>query len=219
MPHSHYFPTVIMLDHVAKLNPRRVLDVGVGLGKWGFLIRELLDFNDGRLDADSWQTEIVGIEAFDYKSPLHDWVYDRMIRADVRDVVTDLVGYDLVVMGDVIEHLEKDDGFALLRTLLQQNRNVLVSTPLHFFEQECAGNELERHLSHWTRNDFREWTYDYDVAGGAAIVVALAGRGSHSPTVKDRRASDVVYGLPIVRDRGAVARIAKRLVVGLPGLR
>lgn len=156
-------------------------------------------------------------EAFDYHSPLHDWVYDRMIRADVRDVVDELMGYDAAVLGDVIEHLTKKDGMALLDQLLDANRTVLVSTPVDFFEQDIAGNEHERHLSHWSRADFAGWTYDYDVAGGAAIVVALAGQGSSYPTRRDRRVSDLVYRVPGLGRRGGVARVLKQLATPAPG--
>lgn len=208
----------LVLDHVARIAPTRVLDVGVGFGKWGFLIRELLDFSQGRLEPETWRTEIVGVEAFDYRSPLHDWIYDRMIRADVRDVVDQLTGYDAVVLGDVIEHLPKEDGMALLQGLLAMNATVVVSTPLDFFEQDIAGNEHERHLSHWTRADFAGWTYDYDVAGGAAVVVALAGADSPYPAPRDRRISDLVYRLPGLRRRGGVARVLKQLAVAaVPG--
>ena len=94
-----------MLDAIAALAPRSVLDVGAGMGKWGFLCRELLDWNVGRLDRADWQVRIDGIEVFTYESPLHDWVYDSVRRADVLDVVDDCAGYDLVILGDVLEHL------------------------------------------------------------------------------------------------------------------
>lgn len=207
----------LMLDHVVRIAPKRVLDVGVGFGKWGFLIRELLDFTQGRLEPETWTTEIVGVEAFDYRSPLHDWVYDRMIRADVRDVVDELTGYDAVVLGDVIEHLPKDDGMALLEQLLVGNGTVVLSTPFDFFEQDIADNDHEQHLSHWTRTDFARWTYDYDVAGGAAIVVALAGAGSPYPGPRDRRISDLVYRVPGLGRRGGVARVLKQAAAAAPG--
>jgi hypothetical protein len=120
------------------------------------------------------------------------------------------------VLGDVIEHLPKDEGVALIDALLIGTRNVLISTPLDFFEQDIAGNHYERHLSHWKRQDFARWTYDYDVAGGAAIVVALAGRGASFPAAKDRRASALVYRLPGLGRRGAIAHVVKQLLTGVP---
>lgn len=209
MPHSNHLPLTQMLDHVVRIKPKRILDIGIGYGKWGFLIREALDFMEGRFEPGSWEVTIDGIEAFPYESPLHEWVYDSVRRVDVLDVADELEGYDLVVLGDVIEHVSKEDGMRLLRGLLARNRNVLVATPLEFFEQEVAGNPFEHHRSHWSEADFREWVYDYDVIGGFALVVALAGRDADYPTPRDARASRIAYSLPHFRRRGAAARVVK----------
>ena len=210
MPHSSHLGITLALDHVVRLQPRRVLDVGAGYGKWGYLIREALDFIPGRLDRPEWQVTIDGVEPSSNDSPLWAWVYDRVLRADVTDVEHELAGYDVVVLGDVIEHLAKDRGRALLRTLLAHNRNAIVMTPLHFFEQEVDGNPYETHQSHWTLDDFAEWRCDYDVVGGSALVAALAGRGATYPAAADARASRTTYRLPGMRKRGAAARVLKQ---------
>jgi hypothetical protein len=191
------------------------LDVGFGFGKWGFLLREALDFIDGRVERDEWQVTIDGIDTRRYDSPLSDWVYDDIRIGSVLDVAGELGGYDVVVMGDVIEHLEKTEGLSLLRTLLGRNRNVLLTTPFHYFEQEIEGNPYQRHLSHWTIDDFQPWTFDYDVAGGFLLVVLLAGRDADRPRTADTRASRIAYGLPFLHSRGAAARVVKSLVRSL----
>jgi hypothetical protein len=212
LPSSSHLGLSVALDHVVGLRPRRVLDVGIGFGKWGFLIREALDFVDGRLEREDWQVTIDGVDAYRYDSPLLDWVYDSVRIADVLDIVDELVGYDVVVIGDMIEHVEKEQGIALLDALLRQNRNVVLSTPYRFFEQEVPGNPFERHRSHWTIDDFTRWTIDYDIVGGFLIVVALAGKGADRPRSSDARASRIVYRLPFVAHHGAVARVLKGLV-------
>jgi len=217
VPHSSHLGVTLMLEHVVRMQPRRVLDIGVGFGKWGLLVREALDFMPGRIDKQDWQVEIDGIDAFPYDSPLHAWVYDSVRTANVVDVAEELTGYDLVVLGDVIEHLEKAEGLSLLRKLLASNRNALVSTPAHFFEQEVERNLHERHLSYWQPDDFREWTCDFDVVSAAVLVVALAGKDATYPTAADGRASRLAYSVPLVRDRGSVARVVKGLLRALPG--
>lgn len=215
MPCSSHLGLSLALDQAVRLRPRRVLDVGVGFGKWGFLLREALDFIDGRLERGTWQVRIDGVDARRYDSPLPGWAYDEVRICDVLGVAGELAGYDLVVMGDVIEHFEKADGLALLRTLLAQNRNVLLTTPLFYFDQEVEDNPYQRHRSRWTIDDFRPWTFDYDVVGGFLLVVVLAGRGAERPRPADTRASRVAYGIPFLRDRGAAARVVKALVRAL----
>lgn len=179
------------MDKVARLRPRSVLDVGVGYGKWGLLARETLDWMPGRLDRKDWEIRIDGIEVFPYESPLHSWVYDEVRFADVLDVQESIEGYDLVMMNDVIEHIEKDIAFRLLRHLVARNKNVVISTPVHFFEQEIGGNEHEHHISHWDIADFAEFTFDADVTAKQALVVTLAGADAKWPTAKDSRASRI----------------------------
>jgi hypothetical protein len=209
MPYSSHLGLSVVLDHVVQLRPARVLDIGVGFGKWGFLTREALDFIDARVERDRWNTRIDGIDAHRYDSPLLDWVYDSVRIADVLDVTDELKGYDLVIMGDVIEHFEKDRGLQLLHSLLHQNRNVVLTTPMDFFEQEREDNPYERHRSHWQLEDFAPWTFDYDVVGGFLLVVALAGAGADYPTRSHSRASRVAYSSPFLARRGAAARVIK----------
>jgi hypothetical protein len=194
------------------MRPQRVLDIGVGFGKWGYLLREAFDFIEGRVERGEWRVRIDGIDAHRYNSPLLDWVYDDVQTATALDVIDQLTGYDVVVIGDAIEHFEKDQGLSLLDALLRQNRNVVLTTPLEFFDQHRDDNPYEEHRSHWTIDDFASWTFDYDVAGAFQIVVALAGRGAAEPRRADARASRIAYAIPLLARRGAAARIVKQLM-------
>jgi hypothetical protein len=209
MPHSSHVSLTPILEHVVRMQPRSVLDIGVGYGKLGLLVREALDFMDGRHERSRWRVRIDGIDAYPYESPLHDWVYDSVRIGDAVAMADELRGYDLVLLGDVIEHFDKPDGLRFLATLLEQNRNAIVATPYLFFEQETE-NPYETHRSHWTRDDFDPWPHDYVVAGGSAIVVALAGAGAEYPTRSDARAGAIAYRL--LPRRGAAARLLKQAI-------
>jgi hypothetical protein len=202
------------MDYVVRLRPKTVLDVGPGYGKWGLLIREALDFMDGRHEPEDFTVTIDGLEAFEYKSPLHDWVYSSIRQGDVTVVADELPPYDLVMMGDVIEHITKEEGLRVLRSLLAKSRNVIISTPSFFFNQEVLDNPFEQHKSLWDRSDFREWPYDFQIVGESNIAV-LAGAGADWPTRQVARANDIAFGTPWL-NRGAmrpflVKKIALRL--------
>ena len=201
-----------MLDHLDRLRPSSVLEIGPGFGKWGFLTREMLDWSDGRLTRDRWTARIDAVEAHPYETPLYEWVYDDVRIADVLDVADDLHDYDLVLMSDVIEHIDKRAAQQLLRQLTARNRNLLVSTPLDFFEQHVEENPHEDHVSHWTSSDFDEFTADIDTAGGAALVVLIAGRGATLPTARRARVSQALQRVPPLARRGSIQRDLKRLL-------
>lgn len=101
---------------------------------------------------------IDGIEAFpDYVQSLQREIYDQIMIGDARVILHQLPDdlYDLVVMVDVIEHMTTQDGFAALTDCQRVGKVVIVSTPRQFWKQEASwGNEHERHLSLWTRQDF-----------------------------------------------------------------
>src|SRR5205814_7486601 len=121
MPSSrpNTIPTVIHL--VRQLKPQSILDVGVGFGKWGHLFREYTDIveaerDPGRYERKNWQVKIDGIEGHaGYLTDMHRYLYNEIHLGDACELIKKLTSYDLIFMGDVIEHFEKQTGLQLLR--------------------------------------------------------------------------------------------------------
>lgn len=134
-----------VIEVVMWKKPKKVLDVGIGYGKYGLLVREYLDNKVERLD---------GVEVFEpYITNIQRAIYDNIYITDIRDFEPP-VEYDLILLADVIEHMTKEEGIALLKRL---PGNKIVATPNGFIEQEASnGNVHERHLSGWTMEDFME---------------------------------------------------------------
>lgn len=138
--------------------PRSVLDVGCGFGLWGFLCRMYLDVSSERVQPKDWQVRIDGIELFEPYIQAHQRaLYDNIRIADIREAAPDLDTYDLIIAGDVIEHLEKEEGLAVLRILYEKARKaLLVNIPLgegweHGIVHDNVG---ELHRSQWECEDF-----------------------------------------------------------------
>jgi SAM-dependent methyltransferase len=151
---THYaIPRVLWLAE--RLKPQSVLDVGCGGGKYGVLLRFILEeiFDPSCHDA----IRIDGLDAF--KPNLTHWhqLYNQLHIGDLRDLLPKLESYDVIYFGDIIEHFEKEEGREILRVLLPKARmGVIVTTPYHFFEQGAlGGNEFERHRSLWKKKDFK----------------------------------------------------------------
>ncbi|MCU1458280.1 MAG: hypothetical protein JWL73_2372 [Actinomycetia bacterium] len=198
MPHSWHFPTGPMLQQIYRVQPRSVLDIGAGFGKWGYLARDMLDFNLNRLTPGEWQVRIDGVDAFPYESPLLDWVYDSVFHVDIVEDPSVATDYDLVILGDVIEHFPKAAGERLLAEIVRRNRNVLVATPVEFFTQEIADNPFERHLSLWGPQDFLRHPADIDRVGGSWVAL-LGGKDHVHPLPPNQAASRIAMrALPIL---------------------
>jgi hypothetical protein len=146
------------IELIRRINPKRVLDVGVGFGRWGILCREFLDVWEGRLTPGEWNTEIVGVEAFKaYIKPYHDIFYSKIINQDAYEYLSKSnEHYDLVVLGDVLEHFEKERGNRVLEICLSRSTYVLLNIPLgrYWPQQSSHGNAFEEHKSTWDKSDF-----------------------------------------------------------------
>lgn len=143
------------MEMIISLNPKSVLDIGSGFGKFGVLCREYLELWDGRQKYE-FKRRIDCVEVFQqYISPLHQYIYNKIYNNDILDIAQELdIKYDLVLLIDVLEHFEKDDGSRLLRTLLKNNECILVSTPKNPSPQKDAfGNIYETHKSAWSPSE------------------------------------------------------------------
>ncbi len=162
MPSSRPEHIPIVLRLVQQLAPESILDVGVGFGKWGHLFREYTDIRASeteppRYARENWRTRIDGIEGHAaYLTPAHRFFYDRLYLGDMRTTIHGTDIYDLVFLGDVIEHVEKHEGRDLLRACLAHARKaVIVTTPASDTPQAAVcGNPLEVHRSAWRATDF-----------------------------------------------------------------
>ncbi len=157
MPTSHSQQMNEIVELIALTDPQSLLDIGVGFGKYGVLAREYLELWDGRDQYLDWQRRIDGIEGFsDYKTPIHEFIYDNMYWGDAREIVPKLeVDYDLIILIDILEHFTREEGMKLLEICLQRGRNVLISTPIKMSDQgEAFENPYETHRYQWTRKDF-----------------------------------------------------------------
>jgi len=163
MPSSRMDAVPVIAQLVLRADPKSILDVGVGFGRWGVIFRELTDIRLARYDKSKWELVLKGIEAFEeYRNPLWQWVYDDVMVGDIR-LYPELFEFsDLIFFGDVIEHMPKEDGQALLDAVTSAGKKYIVSTPTYDSGQgdEYMGNKFEIHVSagQWLPTDFSNST-------------------------------------------------------------
>lgn len=149
MPSSNLVLAPSILAMAAEVKPRRILDVGPGNGKYGLLVREYLPPVES----------LVAVEAEPRYLDSFPWlatIYDALVPGDVVEMTDDfLARFDLVLMLDVLEHIDHDAAVDLLRRIPGR---VIISTPRDFFQNPEAdqGWETERHRSIWTATSIVE---------------------------------------------------------------
>jgi len=157
MPSSHPYQLNEILELIIEANPGKLLDIGIGFGKYGFLSREYLELWDPDAVYGSYKRQIDGIEAFEaYLTPLHRLIYDRIFTGDAREVLPELTDrYDLILMIDVLEHFTYEDGLKVLEECRRCGRNILISVPkVMSVQDEVYGNPCETHRYNWKWKDF-----------------------------------------------------------------
>lgn len=145
-----------------KIEPKQVLDVGIGFGRWGMIVREFCDVWYGRVLRQDWQVHIEGIEVFaENISDYHDRFYNKVHAGDARRIMPDLLksNWDTIIFGDVLEHFEKEEGRNLLNASLVASSYVLVNIPLgeEWPQENIYDNPYEQHLSVWIAEEFKDF--------------------------------------------------------------
>lgn len=135
-----------VLELTQGFQPKSVLDVGCGNGKYGFLFREILDMNYGRFQPDSWEVQIDGVDIFpEYKNPIHDHFYNNVYWEDWLEWIP-ARSYDMVFMGDVLEHFGQWE--KALEKAQRIGKFVIVVCPNHdasIQQGALFGNPSEKH--------------------------------------------------------------------------
>ncbi|MCM8548902.1 class I SAM-dependent methyltransferase [Streptomyces sp. STCH 565 A] len=131
--------------------PNTVTDVGPGEGTYARLFRPV--------HAGIWWTAIEIYKPYVAKYKLRSTktrrMYDEIHIEDVRESEDHLFHRDLVILGDVLEHMPRGSAVTLLETIVAAGAwHILVSVPIVDSPQgEVDGNPHEAHVHQWAADD------------------------------------------------------------------
>jgi SAM-dependent methyltransferase len=175
MPHSGPEFKNMLTSILSTFPHPDVLDVGVGAGKTASLVPT--------------GTHLVGIEAHEpyQKLFVEQWrKYARVRIGDAMNVSLELTRsrFDVVIMGDVLEHLWKHDALALVEFWLARSSFVICVWPNGFPQDDSGGamseiHRTELHLSDFAGFDvvrFHKHYRDYPRASKSIVVLRGSGR-------------------------------------------
>lgn len=142
----------------------KVLDVGPGSGNYSDLLhnRGEYEFYPG---AALPNIEMVAVEIFpnyiDFFN-LHS-KYSSIIISDIYDVNWEELGwFDVVIFGDVLEHMEESRGREVIAKAVKYAGAVIISLPIIDYPQGSSyGNEHEAHIEQYTPERIRDILSEY----------------------------------------------------------
>jgi hypothetical protein len=161
MPSSTWHNIETFVEIIRDLRPASFLDVGVGNGKWGFLVREYTDVWDGHFLRTQWNCKIEGVEIYEpyiTENSHQRAIYNKIHIGDVTKIVDRLGSFDVIFAGDVLEHIEKGESVKLIQRLTTMASMALIcSIPLgaEWLGKRGYGNDHEDHISSWEIQELR----------------------------------------------------------------
>ena len=112
----------------------KILDVGAGAGTYSNLLTPL-----GFKNLDCVEVFDEYVEKFGLKSK-----YQKVIVGDITKLDIDFQNYDLVILGDVLEHIETSEAIKLINEL--KGVKTIIGVPFESEQGEHFGNAYEIHL-------------------------------------------------------------------------
>ena len=143
-----------VIAHIHQARALWVLDVGAGAGNW-------LD----ALRAHGYTGNVVACEV--WEPYIHDYSldlrYTAVMRRDARDLTAaDFARFDVVIFGDVLEHMTKAEAQTMWERA-QAARHAAIAIPIvHYCQGALNGNPHEEHVK-------PDWSHDEVLASFPGI--------------------------------------------------
>lgn len=150
-----------IIKAIIDIDPKVILDVGPGYGKYSILAREAIYSNRAALQKDLLPTEDVVVHCCEgtkyfQNSYAHNALYSQHYHFDFFNLPIDIRNrYDLILLIDCIEHWDKE---VALDQLHHTPAPILISTPknVNFYTDEYYHAIHGPHITQWHRGDFED---------------------------------------------------------------
>lgn len=112
----------------------RILDVGAGSGTYSNLL------GDYFTDIEAVEVFKPNIERYELEKK-----YKKVYNVDIKDFKYPKFKYDIIIFGDIIEHLEEEEAFKVLMYAYERCKEMIVALPYMYEQGIEEGNVYEIH--------------------------------------------------------------------------
>jgi hypothetical protein len=163
MPEGKELTRQFLLDKPVK----RVLDIGPGSGNYFDLLNchgEYHGWGEPNKYLDVYWLAVEIYEPYINRFNLRA-KYDSIIIADAYDIDwNDLGQFDVIFLGDVLEHMVEERGREVIRQSVDHSKWVVISLPIIDYPQGCEyGNIHETHVEQYSPQRMKELLKDYNI--------------------------------------------------------
>jgi ubiquinone/menaquinone biosynthesis C-methylase UbiE len=127
----------------------------------------------------------VGVDLFDayLEESKRKRIHTEYVKSDIRTVEFPPGSFDCVMCLEVLEHLTKEEGLALLARMEKWARKkVILTTPNTFvWQDEVDDNPLQAHQSGWTAREFQQLGFKVRGLKGWRVLRGYLGACKYRP--------------------------------------
>lgn len=178
MPYSSPVFDRAITEVIKHIDTKSFFDIGAGAGKYGELVRAI---------SSEIKTVAVEIEK-DYINTFNlPTKYNEVLNISVLDLIQPNyydTNFDVVMIGDTIEHLKKSDGIDLLNFLVYRCRWIIIQFPVRYLQNTVDSYTSEAHISVWDKTDFQSFERTKIFANEKQRLVAIRGYMENAFTIK-----------------------------------
>jgi 2-polyprenyl-3-methyl-5-hydroxy-6-metoxy-1,4-benzoquinol methylase len=136
MPYSDPSNKEWVVQKIREIEPKKILDVGVGSGSLEHYVRANFGASIQLDGIEVWKPYISEFNLLER--------YNNLFIIDVKQ--WDNWDYDLVMFGDVLEHMPEAEAVSLWDRVSRQARSAIITIPIiHYPQGAYAGNPYEIH--------------------------------------------------------------------------
>lgn len=146
------------VDKILSSNPEYILDIGAGSGTYSDALKQ--EGYEKNIDAlEVWQPYV---DKFNLKNK-----YRKVYSEDVREF--DNFNYDVVIFGDILEHMTKEEALSVWEKVSSQSKYALIAIPIiHYHQGELDGNPYEKHIKD-------DWSHEEVISSFNGIIDSWQG--------------------------------------------
>lgn len=162
-----------IVELLGKDNYSQILDVGPGAGIYADLVKER-ELNCDIDAVEIWEPYIRGFKLEEkYRTVYHDDIRNWFARHNNSQDVY----YDLIIFGDILEHMSKDDAIRMWEYARKKATYVMLSIPIVYYPQgHSHDNPYEEHVKDdWSTAEVLDsfpGIYKYQVFEQTGVFVA-----------------------------------------------
>ena len=179
MPYSSFIFDNAITEIIKLAQPKTFLDLGAGAGKYGSIVKKI----SPSIKTTAVEIEKDYIEKFNLSS-----LYDQIWNIPVSDIIQPKYfdsNFDVIMVGDILEHLKKSESVDLLNFLIYRCRWIIVEFPHHYLQNAVDGYSSEAHISAWAENDFFSFERTRMYAKDTQRLIILRGYHENNIAAKD----------------------------------